>query len=155
ARARATRSCDLPFWRGTETPTRLAAHVWSERSPIAASRMTSCQPSRVRPKAAERSATSSHELARAPRGLTKTRGGASPSSATGCDLVKSVTGLRVVSRERVDLGEGGAVLRGERSPLVGGGFVERGAQDVAEGFEGFEARRGHRAPPSGPDGLCV
>jgi hypothetical protein len=94
ARARATISCDLPFCRGALSPTCFAAHVPSDRSPIAAWRTASCHGSSTTPNDADRSATSSQELALVGGGSTRTLGGAcSPSSATLGDLVNGVTNL--------------------------------------------------------------
>src|SRR5690242_19137969 len=131
ARARATMSCDFPFWRGALTPTNFDAQRPSERSPIAASSACSCHSSSGIPRLADRSATSSQELARA-LGATRTRGGAGPSSSTPRgDLVDAVTdGL--LRAQLVNLGERRPILGNEGGLAVRRRLLEPPEQVLTE-----------------------
>jgi hypothetical protein len=144
ASARATISWDLPFCRGALSPICLAAHVPSDRSPIAACRTTSCHWSSSTPNDRDRSATSSQELALVGGGATLTRGGAcSPTSATLRDLVNGVTHLRRRGQP-VDLLKNVRQARSEGRTLVRVNLDDRGRQNVPESLQG-----GHAAPLGG------
>src|SRR5690554_3046111 len=143
ARARATISWDLPFCRGVDTPTSRAAHRPSARSPIAASSTFSCHSSSCTPSDADRSATSSQELART-RGARRTLGGACPPSSTPLrDLVNDVT-LLLRWGQLVNLGEHCPVLAGQggkvthRNAAVGDDSLD----EAAERLQPIEPRPG-------------
>src|SRR5690242_10435546 len=129
-------------------PTNFDDHRPSERSPIAASRACSCHSSSGIRKDAARSATSSHELARA-LGVTLTLGGAGPSSRTARrDFVDAIARLLLRSQLR-DLCEGCPVLSNQRGLLIHGRFLDPQEQVLAELLKVIQTS--HRTPSE----LCV
>src|SRR5690554_638410 len=147
ASARATISWDLPFCRGVDTPTSRAAHRPSARSPIAASSTFSCHSSSFTPSDADRSATSSQELART-RGALLTLGGACPPSSTPLrDLVNSVTHL-LRRCQFGDLGQNRLQPAGERGQVTHRlAALDRGGEVVTELLQGGEPVTGRGRLP--------
>src|SRR5690606_28856730 len=115
-------------------PTRFAAHDKSDRSPIAASRTRLCQSSNGTPARADRSATSRHEFV-SDGGATLTRGGDSPSSATGCELIKRVTSLPSIPIKLRELSQGPSILSRKRRPLIRIRLLQRQPQKLPQSLQ--------------------